>query len=174
MDLGKQLIVLEYRLELADILETATARETRPSRLLRRASTATGLILALALLSVPVVMKEVPDSLGAFLLGVLPLAVVMVVSPWYYSPERINRSHYRSFQFPICKIEIAENGVKETMEWSENFLLWKGFDSYSENKTQFVLSTGAVHHILPKRAIEPNKIQEFENLLRTKIPAKNE
>jgi hypothetical protein len=170
IDIGKQLVVLEYRLNLDDLLEAARARETLRSRLLRRGSIAAGSALVVALLSVPVITREVPDSLGAFLLGVLPLAVVMVVLPWYYNPVRIQRSRYSPYYFPSCRTEIAENGIRVTWESNENLLLWKAFDTHSENKTQFVLDCRWIQYILPKRAIEPSKVQEFESLLRSKIP----
>ena len=173
MDLGEQISALEYRLNLDDIVEAARARETFPSRLSRRASIAVGLTLVFALLSVPVIVKEVPDSLGAFLLGVLPLAVVMVVLPWYYSPVRLQRSRYSSQQFPTCRTEIAENGIKNTWESNESLLLWKAFNSYSEYKTQFVLYCGLIQYIIPKRSMEASKVQDFDNLLRSKIPSKN-
>lgn len=56
-------------------------------------------------------MKDVPGALVAFLFGVLPLAVLMVILPWYYKPDRFYRAYYRTFKFDLCKYEIAEREI---------------------------------------------------------------
>lgn len=73
-----------------------------------------GLILVATLLGAPFAIKDVPGALVAFLFGVLPLAVLMVILPWYawyYKPDRFYRAYYRTFKFDLCKYEIAERGI---------------------------------------------------------------
>lgn len=128
-----------------------------------------GLLLLAVLLGAPFAMKDVPGFLAAFLLGVLPLAVLMVILPWYYKPDRFYRSLYRTFVFSLCEYEIAELGIKVSTDTSESALLWKAFSDYSESKTQLVLTSGVVQYIFPKHAIEQSKLIELVELVRGKV-----
>ena len=112
MELGEPLMVLEFRLNLEDFLETVEMRETRSRKLTRMTLTIAGLVLVVTLFGVPVVIKDVPGALAAFLLGVLPLGVLMVILPWYYKPKRFYRSYFRSNVFSHCRTEIAEKGIR--------------------------------------------------------------
>jgi chromate transport protein ChrA len=112
----------------------------------------------------------VPGFLAAFLLGVLPLAVLMVILPWYYKPDRFYRSYYRKFVFSLCKYEIAEQGIKVTSDSAESVLWWKAFSGYAETKTLLVLTTGMVQYILPMRAIQEGKLQQLKEILSNKVP----
>ena len=168
MELGKPLMDLEFRLNLEDFLETVRMRESRSRKLSRAVMMITGSVLVTVLLGVPFVIKDVSGFLAAFLLGVLPLAVLMVILPWYYKPDRFYRSYYRTFVFNHCRYEILEEGIKVSSDSSESALLWKAFGSYAENRTQLVLTSGMVQYIFPKRAIEQNKFKEFSELVKTK------
>jgi|SRR5712664_989617 len=169
MELGKSLMDLEFRLNLEDFLETVRIRERRSRKLTPAVLMIAGSILVAVLLGAPFVMKDVPGFLAAFLLGVLPLAVLMVILPWYYKPERFYRSYYRTFMFPNCRYEIAEEGIKVSSDSSDSVLLWKAFSSYAENQTQLVLATGMMQYIFPKSAIEQNKFKELCKLVKSKI-----
>lgn len=169
MDLGNSLMAVEFRLDLDDVFETARAREPQSRKLARKVLMTVGLILVAALLGAPFVMKDVPGFLVGFLLGVLPLAVLMVILPWYYKPDRFHRSYYRTAAFSLCKYEIAERGMKINSEASESALLWTAFSDYSESKTQLVLNSGVVQYIFPKHAIEQGKFTELVELVRGKI-----
>lgn len=162
-------MALEFRLGLDDFLETVRAREPRSRKLTRKALMTVGTILVAALLGVPFAMKDVPGFLAAFLLGVLPLAVLMVILPWYYKADRFNVSYYRTLRFALSKYEIAERGIKLSTETSESVLLWSAFGEYSESKTQLVLTSGMVQYIFPKHAIEQGKLTELVERVRGKI-----
>ena len=169
MELGNSFMTVEFRLGLDDFLETVRAREPRSRKLARQVQMTIGLILVAALLGAPFAMKDVPGFLAAFLLGVLPFAVLMVILPWYYKPDRFNRSYYRTLVFALCKYEIAERGIKISTETFESVLLWNAFGEYSESKTQLVLTSGMVQYIFPKHAIEQGKLTELAELVKGKI-----
>lgn len=170
MELGKPLMVFEFRLDLEEFLETVKSRESRSRELTRAVLMTVGSILVAVLLGVPFVMKDVPGFLAAFLLGVLPLAVLMVILPWYYKPERVYRSYCRTFVFEHYRYEIAEEGINISSDSMESELLWKAFSSYTESKTQLALTSGMVQYIFPKRAVDQSKLQQFKELLSIKIP----
>jgi len=92
MELGNSLMVVEFRLGLDDFLEAVRTREPQSRKLTRGVLITVGLVLLAVLLGVPFAMKDVPGFLAAFLLGVLPLAVLMVVVPWYYKPDRFYKA----------------------------------------------------------------------------------
>ncbi|HXY24921.1 MAG TPA: YcxB family protein [Candidatus Acidoferrum sp.] len=170
MELGKTLLRLEFQLNLEDFLETVRMREPRSAKLIRRILMAVGSMLVAALLGVPLVVKDVPGFLAAFLLGVLPLAVLLVIVPWYYKPDRFYKSYFRTHAFKPCQVEIGEEGRKLCTNTSESVLLWKAFSEYSESKTQLVLTSGMVQYIFPKRVMEQSKFAELVAFVRTKIP----
>jgi hypothetical protein len=169
MELGNSLMAVEFRRGLDDFLETVRAREPQSTKLVRRVLMTVGLVLLAVLLGVPFAMKDVPGFLAAFLIGVLPLAVLMVILPWYYKPDRFYRSYHRSLVFNRCNYEIAERGIKVSTDTSESALLWKAFNEYSESKTQLVLTSGMVQYIFPKHAIEQSKLTELVELVRGKV-----
>jgi len=169
MELGNSLMAVEFRLGLDDFLETVRAREPQSRKLARGVLMTVGLLLLAVLLGAPFAMKEVPGFLVAFLFGVLPLAVLMVILPWYYKPDRFYRSYYRTFVFNLGKYEIAERGIKVSTDTSESAHLWKAFSEYSESKTQLVLTSGMVQYIFPKHAIEQSKLTELVELVRGKV-----
>jgi len=170
MELGKPLIVLEFRLDLEEYLETVRAKESRSRKLTRIILMTLGSMLVAILLGVPFVIRDVPGIVAAFLLGVLPLAVLMVILPWYYKPDRFFRSYYRKFVFNNCRYEFAEEGIRVSSDSAESKFLWKAFTNYVDTETQLVLTCGMVQYILPKRAIEPGKLQQLTELIGNKIP----
>lgn len=170
MEIGKPLLNLEFQLNLDDFLETVRTRESRSRKVSRVTLMTVGCALIAVLLGGPFVMKEVPGALVAFLFGVLPLAVLMVVLPWYYSPVRFYRSYYRTYAFNRCRIEIAEEGIKFSTDTSESVLLWSAFNDCAESKTQLVLTSGMVQYIFPRRAIESDKFVELVELVKKKFP----
>ena len=170
MELGNSLAAFEFRLGLDDFLEAVRARETQSRKLGRRVLMTVGSVLLAVLLGAPFAMNDVPGFLAAFLLGVLPLAVLTVILPWYYKPDRLYRAYYRTFVFSLCKYEIAERGIKLSTETSESALLWKAFSDYSESKTQLVLTSGMVQYIFPKHAIEQTRLTEVVAIVRAQVP----
>lgn len=169
MELGNSLIAFEFSLSLDDFLETVRTREPHSRKWVRKVLMTVGLILVATLLGAPFAMKEVPGALVAFLFGVLPLAVLMVILPWYYKPDRFYRAYYRTFKFDLCKYEIAERGIKLSTSTSESEFTWKAFNDYSESKTQVVLTSGMVQYIFPKHAIEQQKMTELVGLVKDKV-----
>jgi hypothetical protein len=173
MEIGKPQLELEFRLDLEDFLETVRARESRSRKLTRLILMTLGSMLVAVLLAAPFLMKDVPGFLAAFLLGVLPLAVLMVILPWYYKPDRFYRSYCRTFVFDNCRNEIAEEGIRVSTDSTESVLLWKGFSGYAETKTQLVLTAGMVQYIFPKRLIEQSVFAELVALVKSKTRATN-
>lgn len=170
MEIGRPLLDLEFQLNLDDFLETVRARESRSTKVGRAIFMTVGSMLLALLLGGPFVMKEVPGFLVAFLFGVLPLAVLMVILPWYYGPVRFYRSYFRTHAFQPCRVEIAEEGIKLSTDTSESMLLWNAFNDCAESKTQLVLTSGMVQYIFPKRSIEHGKFAELVELVKKKIP----
>lgn len=170
MEIGKPLLGLEFQLNLDDFLETVRARESRSTRVSRVVFMAVGFVLLALLLGGPFLMKEVPGFLVAFLFGVLPLAVLMVILPWYYSPVRFYKSYFRTHVFKPCRIEIGEEGIKFSTDTSESMLLWNAFNDCEESKSQLVLTSGMVQYIFPRRAIEHGKFAELVELVKKKRP----
>lgn len=169
MELSKPLITLEFRLTLEDFLETVRLREPQPRKVVRLILTTVGLFLVTALLGAPFIMKDVPGFLVAFLFGVLPLAVLMVILPWYYKPDRFYRAYYRKFVFNLCQYDIAEEGIRMKSDTTDSVLLWKAFSDGMESKTQLVLTSGMVQYIFPLHAIGQEKFTELLKFVKSKI-----
>jgi hypothetical protein len=169
MELSNSLMAVEFRLDLDDFLETVRAREPQSRKLARGVLMTVGSLLLAVLLGAPFAMKDVPGFLAAFLLGMLPFAVLMVILPWHYKPDRFYRAYYRTFVFNVCKYKIAERGIKVSTDTSESALLWNAFGDYSESKTQLVLTSGMVQYIFPKHAIEQSKLSELLELVKGKV-----
>jgi hypothetical protein len=173
MELGKLQLEVEFRLDLEDFLETIRTRESRSRKLTRLILMTIGTTLVAVLLATPFLMRDVPGFLAAFLLGVLPLAVLMVILPWYYKPDRFYRSYYGTFVFNNCRTEVAEEGIRVSTDSTESMLLWKGLSGYAETKTQLVLTAGMVQYIFPKRLIEQSVFAELVALVKTKTRPTN-
>lgn len=169
MQLSKPLLAIEFRLTLEDFLETVRLREPPSRKVTRLILMVTGLILVVALLGAPFIMKEVPSFLVAFLFGALPLAVLMVILPWYYKPDRFYKAYYSTFVFNLCRYEIAEEGISIKSDISETVLLWKAFSDGMESKTQLVLTSGMVQYIFPRNAIAEEQFRELVRFVRGKI-----
>lgn len=173
MDIGKPLIVVEITLELGDCLEAIRAREPQRDRIQRWGLSISGTILISALLLAPFVMSEIPGEFVAFLLAVLPSAVVMAIWPWYKKPDWVYRRAASGFQFPTSRVQISEAGFHSVYPDFEMTLAWEGTYQFVETKNLFTFRDNLIYYIFPKRVFKAGEVDAFRELVKTGIARRN-
>jgi len=72
-----------------------------------------------------------------------------------------------------CTAEISDEGIISNTEVARSEMKWNLFTRWYEGKNVFLLYLQPrLFNIVPKRAFAPGEAEEFRELLRRKIPAK--
>jgi hypothetical protein len=172
MNIGDPIIVVEITLELRDCLEALRARETLRGLLQRWGLSLSGIVLVSALLLLPFLMKDIPGEFVAFLLAVLPTAVVMAIWPWYKKPDWVYRRAMSKYQFPTSRAEIGVAGFRSVYKDFEMTVVWERMYELRETKNTFSFRDDLIYYIFPKRVFAPGEADKFRELVQAGIAKK--
>jgi len=107
----------------------------------------------------------------------LPLLVLALFWLGYailYLPTKFRRGFKKhpNFSRP-CSLHVDDDGLRTSNDVSTNESKWAAFVKFRETPNIFLIYFGAnIFRVIPKRAFVGPQLEEFRELLRSKLPAK--
>jgi hypothetical protein len=104
----------------------------------------------------------------------LALAVFWLSCPIFYWPWKLRRDFKKHPNFSRqCSLHVDENGLRSESDVSSGETKWEAFVKFRETPNLFMMYFGGrMFKAIPKRAFSAPQLEEFRDLLRSKLPAK--